>query len=155
MAIHHTCDPQIGWTTIANTVFRAGLSQNAGWLLCNLLSLPRDWIVHTNHIRKQLGYGKDRSQAAVNELIGFGFMRRSQIRQRGKFATDYYDVFDVPQPGFPAPVNKAPYLRLIHTQRARKVREEIVPTGYSTLSTTERALYGKLDGSKLSNGEAV
>jgi hypothetical protein len=89
--------PDIGWTTISQTVFDADLSGEALGILCYLLSRPDSWVVRTAHLQKKFRRGPDKIRTLINEIISAGFIQRERRSQvRGRFVTPKTFVTDLP-----------------------------------------------------------
>jgi DNA-binding MarR family transcriptional regulator len=102
--------PDIGWITISQTVFQSSLSAPALGILCYLLSMPDDWVVHSSQLRKRFDFGRDKMGSLLNEIIAHGFIQRAPGRRiRGRWVAPKYSVTDLPQPDLSAPVESAPY----------------------------------------------
>jgi hypothetical protein len=102
--------PDIGWITISQAVFQAGLSDSALGVLCYMLSLPDDWIVRTSQLQKKFNRGPDKMQSIIREIIGAGFiLREPGKRVRGRWVSPKYSVADLPQPDSPGPVEPVTY----------------------------------------------
>jgi hypothetical protein len=62
-----------------------------------LLSKPDNWKVRVDDLINQSEDGKASVRAGVDELIKFGYIRRSQAHaETGKFAESNYEVFEQP-----------------------------------------------------------
>jgi hypothetical protein len=73
------------------------LSWKAKGLMAFLLSKPDDWEVNVLNLTKQSRDGKDAVYSALNELIRFGYVRRREHRNNGKFAEVEYLIYENPQ----------------------------------------------------------
>lgn len=74
------------------------LSIGARWLLCYLLSRPQDWQVQIPDIQKKAAVGREKAYALVKELIGVGWVRKDEARQKdGKWGGVEYVVMDEPE----------------------------------------------------------
>lgn len=101
--------PDIGWTTISQTVFRADLDLKQLGLLCYLLSLPEDWVVHTSQLCTQFKIGKNTARSLVRHLRQIGFVHYQPGRRtNGRYTSPHYIVNDLPEPQKRAPINRAP-----------------------------------------------
>jgi len=73
------------------------LSWKAKGVLCYLLSMPYDWKIYTEEICKHSKDGVKCLNAAINELIKFGYITRDVIRvEKGHYGGYEYSVFNVP-----------------------------------------------------------
>ena len=81
------------------------LSWKSKGLLSYLLSLPDDWKVYINELKNHAKDGRDSTRTALNELIKFGYVTRTQTRETGRFVGYDYVVSDVPQTESPKSEN--------------------------------------------------
>lgn len=89
------------------------LTIGARWLLCYLLSRPNDWEVRIADIQKKGAVGREKAYAMVKELIGLGWIRKDEARQKdGKWNGIEYVVMMEPEI---AVVAKTPFPENPHT----------------------------------------
>ena len=85
------------FTTINNEfIFNKNLSLKAKGLLCHLLALPNDWRLYVEEVEKWSTDGKSAIYSAFKELTSNGYMKRKQIRDKGKIVSWDYIVFEKP-----------------------------------------------------------
>lgn len=73
------------------------LSWKAKGLLSYILSLPEDWKLYLEQLKKVSKDGKDSTASAIDELIKYGYMSRVSKRgEAGKFGGYSYTVFENP-----------------------------------------------------------
>ena len=85
------------FTTINNEfIFNKNLSLKAKGLLCHLLALPNDWKLYVEEVEKWSTDGKSSIYSAFKELTSNGYMKREQIRDKGKIVSWDYIVFEKP-----------------------------------------------------------
>ncbi len=85
------------FTTINNEfIFNKDMSLKAKGLLCHLLALPNDWKLYVEEVEKWHKDGKKAIYSAFKELTQFGYIERSQIREKGKIVSWDYTVFEKP-----------------------------------------------------------
>ena len=85
------------FTTINNEfIFNKNLSLKAKGLLCHLLALPNDWKLYVEEVEKWSTDGKSAIYSAFKELTSNGYMKRKQIRDKGKIVSWDYIVFEKP-----------------------------------------------------------
>lgn len=102
------------FTIVSNELANDGrISGEAKAVMLWLLSKPRDWIVRQDGIRRQFGWGRERVQAIMRQLIATGWARmRPKFKDaRGAYAGGDYVIFNRPQPvaqGAPAEGRDAP-----------------------------------------------
>lgn len=73
------------------------LSIEAIGLMSYLLSLPEDWVVNKEHLRKHFRMGKDRLGRIMDELMSAGYIKDvPQLRDDGKFKRKNYIVYSKP-----------------------------------------------------------
>lgn len=60
--------PDRDYTLLSNVIFKSDLSARAMGLLCFIMSLPRDWVLHKNWIYQKLPEGRDAINKAWQEL---------------------------------------------------------------------------------------
>ena len=96
--IHRTY-PDKDFTLLNNAVFKSDLSARAIGLLCFIMSLPRDWVLHKNWIYKKLPEGREAINKAWQELEEKKFIVciKSTGGGRGKLPETNYFVTDCPQ----------------------------------------------------------
>lgn len=69
------------FASIPNAICREKeLSLDTIGVLVYLLSLPADWEVRADHIRKEFGIGKDKQQRIFKELEDAGYLVREKVR---------------------------------------------------------------------------
>ena len=89
------------FTTINNEfIFNKNLSLKAKGLLCHLLALPNDWTLYVEEVQKWSTDGKSAIYSAFKELTDNGYMKREQIREKGKIVKWDYIVYEKPHPDF-------------------------------------------------------
>ena len=89
------------FTTINNEfIFNKDLSLKAKGLLCHLLALPNDWTLYVEEVQKWSTDGKTAIYSAFKELTDNGYMKREQIREKGKIIKWDYIVFEKPHTDF-------------------------------------------------------
>ena len=89
------------FTTINNEfIFNKNLSLKAKGLLCHLLALPNDWKLYVEEVEKWSTDGKSAIYSAFKELTSNGYMKRKQIRDKGKIVSWDYIVFEKPHSDF-------------------------------------------------------
>ena len=89
------------FTTINNEfIFNKNLSLKAKGLLCHLLALPNDWKLYVEEVEKWSTDGKSAIYSAFKELTSNGYMKREQIRDKGKIVSWDYIVYEKPHTDF-------------------------------------------------------
>lgn len=84
------------YTVIDNDVFRdSELSNKALGMLCRMLSLPDGWEFSVRGLSKLSNDGVDGVMSQLNELEKRGYLKRRQIRDKGKLAGVEYIVSEV------------------------------------------------------------
>lgn len=111
MSIRRAARPTGNFTILDNAIFAAGLSYRAMGMLAYLLSKPDHWEVSVAHLVNVVADsarpdGRDGIYTTITELIGAGFIVRTQARDGGRMAGFDYEVFDTPQR--PAPDTAEP-----------------------------------------------
>ena len=85
------------FTTINNEfIFNKNLSLKAKGLLCHLLALPNDWKLYVEEVEKWSTDCKSAIYSAFKELTSNGYMKREQIRDKGKIVSWDYIVYEKP-----------------------------------------------------------
>lgn len=88
------------------------LSWKAKGVWAYLLSKPDGWSVRPKDIENRSKDGRESVAGALNELEQFGYIVRTQLKEKGKFAGFSYSIFEEPleeQPAKPKRVrNKKP-----------------------------------------------
>nr|WP_321456117.1 hypothetical protein [uncultured Cohaesibacter sp.] len=95
----HRGTPHENFTVLRNEIFEhEELSLEALGLLTYLISRPRDWKVNQSHLKKRFGFGRDKFQRVMRELILVGYVERRQGRSddESTFGAVQYHVFDTP-----------------------------------------------------------
>ncbi|PTB92734.1 hypothetical protein C9974_11565 [Marinobacter sp. B9-2] len=66
-------------------------------VLVYLLSLPEDWEVRADHIRRKFGIGKDKQQRIFKQLEDAGYLVRKKVRgEHGRWTTGI-TIYQTPQ----------------------------------------------------------
>lgn len=86
------------YTTINNKFLkRKDLSWKAKGILSYLLSLPDDWELHFNELKKNATDGKTSTRSGLDELKDSGYIIYTKTRDdKGKFVHNY-DIYEIPQ----------------------------------------------------------
>lgn len=88
------------YTVIDNSVFRdAELSNKALGMLCRMLSLPDGWEFSVRGLAALSNDCADGVMNQLNELEQHGYLRRRQLRDKGKFRGFEYIVSEVKMSG--------------------------------------------------------
>lgn len=92
------------YTVMSNVHLRdKALPLKAKGLLSLMLSLPEDWDYSMRGLAKLSADGLDSTRAAVKALERSGYVVRRQLYDsRGRFSTNEYTVFEIPQPSSPS-----------------------------------------------------
>ena len=101
------------YTVIDNSVFRdASLSNKALGMLCRMLSLPDGWEFSVRGLSALSNDCVDGVMNQLNELEEHGYLRRKQLRDKGKFKGFEYIVSEAKmnvEPGDDKPYTEKPY----------------------------------------------
>lgn len=74
------------------------LSWKAKGLLSYLLSLPDDWKINVEDLKKRSKDGRDATRSAINELMRTGYIEREEARDgKGKITGYIYTVMEMPK----------------------------------------------------------
>ena len=73
------------------------LSFKAKGLLAYMLSLPDDWVFYEEEITKHAADGKQSVRTGLKELQQFGYLAKSQSREKGKFGKVDWILYDEPE----------------------------------------------------------
>lgn len=85
------------FTTINNEfIFNKNLSLKAKGLMCHLLALPENWKLYVSEVNKWHKDGSRAIYSAFNELIELGYIKREQLREKGKIKGYDYTVYEKP-----------------------------------------------------------
>lgn len=85
------------FTTVDNTCLRdESLSWRAKGLFCYLMSLPDDWKISRNEIRKHATEGRQAMDTAFKELIQAGYIHKEPNHENGRLNGWNYDVYEIP-----------------------------------------------------------
>lgn len=114
--------PRTNFTVLDNGIIRNhNLSWKARGLLAYLLSLPDGWRTNAEHLARLSPQGRDAVRTGLAELEHHGYLRRRKARTPDGKVRTITTIYDRPQPvdnpdqpapGFPTPVNPAPYEEL-------------------------------------------
>lgn len=86
------------FTHLSNEVFNASLSPDALGVLCYILHLPDDWVIHKTHLQKVFNVGRERMDRIFNDIEKAGFLvSMDMVRVGGKFVGRNYFFYDEPQ----------------------------------------------------------
>lgn len=83
-------------TAVPNQViFNKDLSDASKLLLMALEALPSEgWDIYQGQVASMLGFGKDKMQKAVSDLIQLGYMRRTQTKnEKNQFSHYEYEFY--------------------------------------------------------------
>jgi len=71
------------------------ISPKSKGVLCYLLSLPNNWIVHPRQVAESLGVGKDQIYWVIDELIREGYATKQTIKgEKGQFDWVKYEFYE-------------------------------------------------------------
>jgi hypothetical protein len=86
------------YTHMANYHFREKkMSLKAKGLLSLMLSLPEEWDYSVRGLAALSKDGKDSVMNTLTELESFGYLKRTKIYDKGRFAGYDYDIFEKPK----------------------------------------------------------
>ncbi|MGD8305197.1 MAG: hypothetical protein PVF17_00960 [Ignavibacteria bacterium] len=86
------------FTIIDNTGIRdSDLSWKAKGLLTYLLHLPDDWQIYLSDLKNRSKDGRDSTAGGIKELIDNGYIKREQLKEKGKFIGYNYTVYEQPR----------------------------------------------------------
>ena len=134
------------FTTVPNSIFKdKNLSLRAKGLLCFLLSLPADWVVHKTNLHKDQKEGRDAVSKAFDELVLGRYIFVETIRSSGQFAGYNYLVYPEPYdtlPGADIPITDSqetadPVTDNPKTDNPKSVIQELLNTN-STNETEDK-----------------
>lgn len=81
------------YTVMSNNHFKEkNMSLKAMGLLSLMLSLPQDWDYSIAGLSKICNDGKDSIRSALKELEDFGYLKREQIKENGRFSHNVYTL---------------------------------------------------------------
>ena len=84
------------FTVIRNAIFKDyRLTAKAKGVACQLLSLPPTWEYSIKGLATCFGDGESSIRSAVSELEEYGYLRREQCREEGKFGKSKYVITDM------------------------------------------------------------
>lgn len=133
------------YTVIDNDVFRdSELSNKALGMLCRMLSLPDGWEFSVRGLSKLSNDGVDGVMSQLNELEKRGYLKRRQIRDKGKLAGVEYIVSEAKMIG--EPVDEKP-----HTENPDTVKPHTEKGAQSnnkqsiTKSSIKKEIYTEFD----------
>lgn len=133
------------YTVIDNSVFRdSALSNKALGMLCRMLSLPDGWEFSVRGLSKLSNDGVDGVMSQLNELEKSGYLKRRQIRDKGKLAGVEYIVSEAKMIG--EPVDEKP-----HTENPDTVKPHTEKGAQSnnkqsiTKSSIKKEIYTEFD----------
>lgn len=133
------------YTVIDNDVFRDNeLSNKALGMLCRMLSLPDGWEFSVRGLSKLSNDGVDGVMSQLNELEKRGYLKRRQIRDKGKLAGVEYIVSEAKM--IEEPVDEKP-----HTENPDTVKPHTEKDAQSnnkqsiTKSSIKKEIYTEFD----------
>lgn len=133
------------YTVIDNDVFRdSELSNKALGMLCRMLSLPDGWEFSVRGLSKLSNDGVDGIMSQLNELEKRGYLKRRQIRDKGKLAGVEYIVSEAKM--IEEPVDEKP-----HTENPDTVKPHTEKGAQSnnkqsiTKSSIKKEIYTEFD----------
>ena len=133
------------YTVIDNDVFRdSELSNKALGMLCRMLSLPDGWEFSVRGLSKLSNDGVDGVMSQLNELEKSGYLKRRQIRDKGKLAGVEYIVSEAKM--IEEPVDEKP-----HTENPDTVKPHTEKGAQSnnkqsiTKSSIKKEIYTEFD----------
>lgn len=86
------------FTHLSNKVFEAGLPPDTLGVLCYILHLPDDWVIHKTHLQKVFNVGRERMDRIFKELEDSLFLVAENLdRVGGQFVGKKYSFYDEPQ----------------------------------------------------------
>lgn len=81
---HRSSRPDRKYAAIPNHILRdEAMSMEARGLLALLMTYSDDWVFSRAHLMKVTGWGRDKFQRAMRELIGAGYVERVESRSDG------------------------------------------------------------------------
>ena len=84
------------FTVIRNAIFRDyRLTAKAKGVACQLLSLPPTWEYSIKGLATCFEDGESSIRSAISELEEYGYLRREQCREEGKFGKSKYVITDM------------------------------------------------------------
>lgn len=95
-----------GFTQINNKLIQNNkISNSAKAVYIYMASRPDGWEFYVDEIRNNVKSGREAINNAINELVKFGYIVKSQIRSKlGKFDKNHYKILYEPLTGFPLTV---------------------------------------------------
>lgn len=79
---------KLPFTTLPNNMLQGNLSMDAQALITYLCSLPSDWKLNREHLKKHFNIGDWRLRNAINELKARGYMKSFRVKgEKGRFST--------------------------------------------------------------------
>ena len=121
------------------------ISFRAKGLLAYLLSKPDHWKVMICDLVKHGKEGRDAIYKAIKELIELGYMKRDQIRDKGRIVGTEYTVFERPQETLPHP--EKPYTVKPDTVKPDTVNPPLVINDSSNNDLSNKSLEKKMSQS--------
>lgn len=73
------------------------LSWKAKGILAYLLSKPDGWVTYLTDIEKRAKDGRDSVSSGIKELLDAGYLKRTRVREQGKFKGWEYSVYESPE----------------------------------------------------------
>lgn len=101
------------YTAIPNEILsNAGLSIEARWLLCYLLSKPDNWVVRAADIQAVGDIGRNKAYELIRELGNLGYIVKREVRnEAGVYEGVEYLVRDTPETTSDVSLSPIPCLR--------------------------------------------
>lgn len=133
------------FTIIDNEILKnLEMSFEAKGLLCYILSLPDDWVLHTSQIMSQFKIGRTYLQRCFNEIEAAGYMIKVGMVKgvKGRFEGYSYMFYDEPK----GKQLDSPHTQNPHTVKPHTANEHLLSTNSNKeLNTTNTPISPKGD----------
>jgi hypothetical protein len=130
------------FTHLSNEVFNSSLSPDALGVLCYILHLPDDWVIHKTHLQKVFNVGRERMDRIFKDIEASGFLiSMDMVRVEGKFVGKNYFFYDTPQT---QPLSEKPF-----TAKPTTVNTQLLNT--NKLNTNNTKTPNPLKGEKVND----
>ena len=128
------------FTIIDNEILKnLEMSFEAKGLLCYILSLPDDWVLHTSQIMSQFKIGRTYLQRCFNEIEAAGYMIKVGMVKgvKGRFEGYSYMFYDEPK----GKQLDSPHAQNPHTVKPHTANEHLLSTNSNKELNTPIPLY--------------
>lgn len=113
-----------GFTQVSNQVLTdPRITLKAKAVYAYLFSKPDGWVFHMSAIEKEIKETRNTLYSAIKELIKFGYIKRNQTKEKGRFGGIEYEFIDI-SPYTKKPHTEKPYTENWDTNNTNKIKNK-------------------------------